>query len=672
MRKFYCNVLAAIPVAGALLLAACQKPENETPPREKVTLTAVAEQTRTSLGSDDAVLWSIDDAFLLFGDSGAEEMFTLTEGAGTATASFEGYLPEGESFFAAYPADLYAGIDNGWMVMQLPQEQTYVSGTFAERINPMVASAAGDFTQLNFRNVCGILELRITGEGTLASVALSSSQAMSGQIFVPMWTEGVPEVAVSKQGVKMTGINEPLSAEPLSLYFVVPAGTYESLSVVMTDASGAVVVKTATDLVTIERGAITPVEGLVFEETEAETVEVNMTVDEARSSWQVTYVNYELVGNVAANGIWTCAMPQDKLEENLAAGADLKTVLLTLGSESPVEDPEAPIQLGWLTTPDTQQSFLACASVDGELVGEVARMDYRSKAMTIDPSLGFVPEWTVGDTYVSYTATVTGGATRYYAFLGQGAMWNELSDEEILQQFIYNDAKGTELTGTTLSKQIENLEPDCPYEYFLLLEGPNGYSQLYRYSFTTLSLQPGEDTAEYRRFIGTWTMSYTDLLGVGAEAITVTVMEDVAGRTYRVSGMTGSYAASNGFDDTIEAWFENGRLVFRSSTQTATFGDYFNVVAFYPLGAAVSQIGVGQQYIGTYADDVVTFANSNPEYLNGYTFVGYAMDGGEEVVLYASNAYGDVVWTREPSGSQGSVAVVEQFVRKPAVNPVWK
>ncbi len=663
MRKFYCMMWRiGLPVAGALLLAACQKQEEVAPPREKVTLTAVAGQTRTSLGSDDSVLWSADDTFYLFGDGGESQSFALIDGAGSATASFEGYLPAGEVFCAIYPAELCAGTDNGWQQrVQLPREQHYVPGTFDDKLNPMVAYASGDFSQLNFRHMCGILELRITGEGTLASVTLSSSQAMSGTLLVPMWTEETVEVVASDQGVTMTGINETLSSEPLSLYFVVPAGMYEALTVTMTDASGAVVVKTATDPVQVERAAITPVEGLVFEQAAAETVTVNMTIDTAQSDWKTTCVNYELVGDVVATDFLACFLSQEDVDANLAAGIDLDAILTATGQVIVFENNMKVLK--WATEAGTPQCFLAGALLNGELVGTVSRLDYTTPEMPVDPSITFDPEWTVGDTFFSWTSTVT-GATRYHIMLGMGPIWGELTDSEVLTQLMINDPDGHELDGETFVYVFDDLLPETEYELLLLFESPNGNSQLYRYPFTTLALQEGDDTAEYRQFIGMWTMQYDDLMGWGNEPVTVTVEQATVGRTYRVSGMMGETADLYGVDDTIEAWFEDGQLVLRGATLVADAGSSFEFVAFYPFGASVDMYDPTGQYIGTYADGTVTFANSVATNLNACGFITFV----DDYVSYGSNVYGNVVWTRE----QGHAAVVEPFVRNPEVDPVWK
>ena len=654
-----------LPVAGALLLAACQKQEEVAPPREKVTLTAVAGQTRTSLGSDDSVLWSAGDTFLMFGDSSDRQQFVLTEGAGSSTAAFEGYLPEGEKLFAVYPESSVIDADSyGYMQMWLPQQQVYVPGSFAENANPMVAWASGEVSQLNFRNLCGVLELQVSGEGTLASVNLSSNQTMSGRMSVSMLWENSEAVMLQTDtplGVELVGINEPLSAEPLSLYFVVPAGMYEALTVTMTDASGAVVVKTATDPVQVERAAITPVEGLVFEQAAAETVTVNMTIDTAQSDWKTTCVNYELVGDVAATDFLACFLSQEDVDANLAAGIDLDAILTATGQVIVFENNMKVLK--WATEAGTPQCFLAGALLNGELVGTVSRLDYTTPEMPVDPSITFDPEWTVGDTFFSWTSTVT-GATRYHIMLGMGPIWGELTDSEALTQLMINDPDGHELDGETFVYVFDDLLPETEYELLLLFESPNGNSQLYRYPFTTLALQEGDDTAEYRQFIGMWTMQYDDLMGWGNEPVTVTVEQATVGRTYRVSGMMGETADLYGVDDTIEAWFEDGQLVLRGATLVADAGSSFEFVAFYPFGASVDMYDPTGQYIGTYADGTVTFANSVATNLNACGFITFVDDN----VSYGSNVYGNVVWTRE----QGHAAVVEPFVRNPEVDPVWK
>lgn len=165
-RNVMCGLCTAVTAAAVLLFSCTQGPE-PVGPQSGMTIRATTEVTRTALGADYSVVWNEGDSFLLMNDSGSSSMFGLTDGAGERSATFTGdWLDAGSDgmYYAAYPA-AGAVYDSGSVAMEIPTGQTYVAGTFASDCNPMVASGSDPESGLAFRNVFGLLELRIRQYG---------------------------------------------------------------------------------------------------------------------------------------------------------------------------------------------------------------------------------------------------------------------------------------------------------------------------------------------------------------------------------------------------------------------------------------------------------------------------------------------------------------------------
>ena len=175
-RNVMCGLCTAVTAAAVLLFSCTQGPE-PVGPQSGMTIRATTEVTRTALGADYSVVWNEGDSFLLMNDSGSSSMFGLTDGAGERSATFTGdWLDAGSDgmYYAAYPA-AGAVYDSGSVAMEIPTGQTYVAGTFASDCNPMVASGSDPESGLAFRNVFGLLELRITGSTVLSKLMLTSN-----------------------------------------------------------------------------------------------------------------------------------------------------------------------------------------------------------------------------------------------------------------------------------------------------------------------------------------------------------------------------------------------------------------------------------------------------------------------------------------------------------------
>lgn len=250
---------------------------------EKVRLNASVETTRTTLGEDLSVLWSEEDAISVYGiGANSSNTFTIVEGAGSNTAAFEGYLPQSAlGYIAGYPANIWS--EDGTTI-EVPHEQQYISGSFANNSNPMIALFDKEDRDISFRNLFGILKLQLVGSGEITSIELSnSSTPMCGSYSIDTSNFGITAISENKS-ITLANANVTLSAEPETFYILLPPATYQNLEVKVNYANGEPVVRTAEQDITITRNEILPLEAIDVT-TEPYTPLVSATVNNELSSW---------------------------------------------------------------------------------------------------------------------------------------------------------------------------------------------------------------------------------------------------------------------------------------------------------------------------------------------------------------------------------------------------
>ena len=249
------NLIILAGMAVLISAVSCSIEENKidpipADPRVPMTFTA-GEFTKTSLvpgDNENAVHWSAGDAISIFDGTNNNE-FTLTEGAGTASAKFEGEAVPGKKYYALYPYSASAEFDGTVITSSLPAEQQYVGATFDTMLNPSVAVADGN-NNLAFRNVASILRIDVSGlQGkSVREIQISADKSLAGEYTVDMSnTESYAAVAASGteiSGVRLLVDSADMETDPnfngsISCYAVVLPGTYENLkiSVIYSDNS---------------------------------------------------------------------------------------------------------------------------------------------------------------------------------------------------------------------------------------------------------------------------------------------------------------------------------------------------------------------------------------------------------------------------------------------------
>lgn len=165
------------------------------------TINADGGATKTLLAGEDEsgrrqVLWRAGDVVTVGGAS-----YRVHSGAGTATAVLAGHgaVKDPDGKYRAYYA-----VDVSGSTLSLPSVQTYLKPT-AEEDNLVVASSLPMFaessgTELGFKNLCSVLNFRLTGSSTnkVTSVVVTSvSNKLSGPFSVN-WNNGSPIVRMSE------------------------------------------------------------------------------------------------------------------------------------------------------------------------------------------------------------------------------------------------------------------------------------------------------------------------------------------------------------------------------------------------------------------------------------------------------------------------------------------
>lgn len=272
-----CNVFfLTIGILSVILLTGCNREEDLAGITDisVTTFHAVIEAgvTKTVLENGDSetqshpVLWTPGDAI---GITSATD-FKRYEYKGTentSSADFVGEKIQGSLFYAVYPYNTSAAMSGTVLSLDLPAVQEYAEESFAPVSSPMVARSGN--AELEFKNLCGLLKLNLTGSETVKSITFrSDGKGVSGRATVDMNYENVPELVMAEDastsvtldcgdGVTLNG------SASVPFYIVLPAGRYEEFSIVITSAEGGVMTKSSSELV-INRSMVRPTSDLEF------------------------------------------------------------------------------------------------------------------------------------------------------------------------------------------------------------------------------------------------------------------------------------------------------------------------------------------------------------------------------------------------------------------------
>lgn len=266
MKKYILGI-----AAFAALMTGCSKDDEatNTPSGDGVLYTemgASVAQTRTTLGSGNSVIWSLNDQVSLWSDEvSSPQTFTLIEGAGTNTAKFKTTSTgvSGTTFYSVYPTTMLQSTNT----MVLPSTQTYQDvANFATNTNPS-AAVGSDIMNMQFKNLCGIVVVELSADAdavaTVNSIVLTSATPLAGKSTLS-FESGSPVLTCDGTSTLTLNCGVTLTTTPMAFYFVVPAATYDNGMDITVNASirGAgtlTLTKSRTSSFTVNAGEITKI-----------------------------------------------------------------------------------------------------------------------------------------------------------------------------------------------------------------------------------------------------------------------------------------------------------------------------------------------------------------------------------------------------------------------------
>lgn len=279
------------------------------------------------LGDDlRKVLWTPGDTIgvtIRNHNPGSIAPFANTLKENSENGVFKGGIAIADQYYAIYP---YKG--SSWMPIaafygfsfEIPNVQKYIPGSFDKNVAPMAAKISGPEETFEFKNLCGVLALRLTGNERIKSISFSGKNSageyeyVSGTFMVDMEYEDTPSIMNGKT-YSMTNpaldkvyrsvtleCDEPVilnETEGTPFYFVLPPATYETFTVMITTADGKVMLKEGTKPLTIKRADVQPTANLAY----VETVSIDLNTEGLANSYIVSEAgSYSFNATVIGNG----------------------------------------------------------------------------------------------------------------------------------------------------------------------------------------------------------------------------------------------------------------------------------------------------------------------------------------------------------------------------------
>ena len=250
------------------MVSACSEDElaDNTQPSGKVPMEFYANtdaSTRTELTTGNAVYWEANDTISLFDPKGDNNRFYTTESGPSVTFTGEATPAEG-TYYALYPYDANAQIEGTTITTTLPAEQMARAGSFAQGLNPSVATADAQHN-LFFKNVCALVKFTLGGSTEVARATLcgNNGEALAGPLTIDASADApaaTVDVSFGKTVVELAG---PLTSGS-TYYFVVAPGTLSGgLTLTLYDGDGKFWKETSDNSATLTAGRILNLDTLV-------------------------------------------------------------------------------------------------------------------------------------------------------------------------------------------------------------------------------------------------------------------------------------------------------------------------------------------------------------------------------------------------------------------------
>lgn len=245
------------------MVSACSEDElaDNTQPSGKEPMEFYANtdaSTRTILTTDNAVHWEANDAISLFDPIGDNNRFYTTESGPSVTFTGKAAPAEG-TYYALYPYDTNAQIEGTTITTTLPAEQDAREGSFAQGLNPSVATADAT-NNLYFKNVCALVKFTLDGSITTtitkATLCGNNGEALAGTLTIDATASTPIAMADTSFGQTVIELNGPLTPGTTYYFVTAPVSLSNGLTFSLYDDKGNVWKKQSTTNATLKASHI--------------------------------------------------------------------------------------------------------------------------------------------------------------------------------------------------------------------------------------------------------------------------------------------------------------------------------------------------------------------------------------------------------------------------------
>lgn len=245
------------------MVSACSEDElaDNTQPSGKVPMEFYANtdaSTRTELTTGNAVYWEANDTISLFDPIGDNNRFYTTESGPSVTFTGKAAPAEG-TYYALYPYDTNAQIEGTTITTTLPAEQDAREGSFAQGLNPSVATADAT-NNLYFKNVCALVKFTLDGSITTtitkATLCGNNGEALAGTLTIDATASTPIAMADTSFGQTVIELNGPFTPGTTYYFVTAPATLSNGLTLSFYDNKGGVWKKPGNATAILEAGRI--------------------------------------------------------------------------------------------------------------------------------------------------------------------------------------------------------------------------------------------------------------------------------------------------------------------------------------------------------------------------------------------------------------------------------
>ena len=256
MKKTLKSLLGLTALFGLFTFTSCQKEHVGNGTQFRATIEGCTDQHGKTTLNGTALNWVSGDQIAIYGTAGAG-VYSATPLTPATVAVFDNVSGEtGDGPFRAfYPTTLTTDGVN----ITLPTTQTYVEGSIHKF--PMYAESSDN--QLAFKNLCGVLKLRLTKANTnISTISVTANAKVNGD-FAISFVGGVPTLSYEGNGtnsVTLACATAQAIAGGRDFYIALPA--FDSLkSITLTTDDGRVCTKTVKSnvCINVERSTVTEI-----------------------------------------------------------------------------------------------------------------------------------------------------------------------------------------------------------------------------------------------------------------------------------------------------------------------------------------------------------------------------------------------------------------------------